>query len=115
MAEYSAHHDALLCKVRRHYVLPSDSTVMTFLTQHRMLPPILLEAAPQLEVCFGAQAVFTLRAPIDESGSQTLYSVAMWPGDVSEVREALRKFDDTWWIDHSREALGYLTFTYELV
>lgn len=115
MAEFSAQHDSLLSKVRRHYILPADSSVMTFLTEHRTLPPILLEAASHLTACFGAHAVFALRAPIDDSGWQTLYAVAMWPGNVREVREALAKFDDTWWIQYSREASGYLTFTYELV
>ena len=115
MAEFSARHDALLCEVRRRYVLPKDSSVKTFLIEHRTLLPILLEAVPQLKACFGAQAVFSLRAPIDDSGSQTLYSVVIWPGNVREVREALARFDDTWWIQHSREASGYLTFTYELV
>ncbi len=115
MAEFSAQPDALLCEARRHYVLPADSSVKTFLIEHRTILPILLEAVPQLKACFGAQAVFTLRAPIDDSGSQTLYSVAIWPGNVREVREALDRFDGTWWIQHSREASGYLTFTYELV
>jgi hypothetical protein len=115
MAEFSAQHDADLREVGQRYVLPPDSSVITFLTKHRTLPPILLEAVPHLEACFGAHAVFTLRAPIDDSGSQTLYAVAIWPGNLREVREALEKFDDTWWIHHSREASGYLTFTYELV
>jgi hypothetical protein len=56
-----------------------------------------------------------LRAPIDESGSQTLYVVAMWPGNVRDVRQALARFDDAWWIAHSRQASGHLAFTYELV
>jgi hypothetical protein len=74
-----------------------------------------LEAIPALKTCFGPQAVFALRAPIDDSGSQTLYAVAIWPGSMREVREALEKFDETWWIQHSQKASGYLTFTYELV
>ena len=115
MAEFSTHYDALLSEVRRGYVFPANSSVTTFLAEHRTLPPLLLEAAPRLKACFGAQAVFALRAPIDDSGSQTLYVVAIWPGNVREVREALEKFDDAWWIQHSREASGYLTFTYELV
>lgn len=115
IAEFAAQHEALLAEVRRQYVLPADSSVVTFLTKHRALPPILLEAAPELRACFGAEAVFTLRAPIDDSGSQTLYAVAMWPGNVRDVRDALEKFDDTWWIEHSQPASGYLTFTYELV
>jgi hypothetical protein len=115
MAELFAEHAALRSEVRRHYVLPADSSVITFLTGHRTLPPILLEAVPQLKACFGAQAVFALRAPIDDSGTQTLYAVVMWPGKMRDVRDALEKFDNRWWIQHSRKASGHLTFTYELV
>ena len=63
----------------------------------------------------GGNAVFNLRAPIDEAGSQTLYAVAMWPGKLQDVRDALAKFDDEWWMARARQAAGYLTFTYELV
>lgn len=115
IAGFSAQHDVLLDEVRRRYVLPTDSSVITFLNEHRELPTILLEAAPHLAECFGPQAVFTLRAPTDDSGSQTLYSIAIWPGSLGEVRKALEKFDDTWWIRNSQEASGRLTFTYELV
>jgi hypothetical protein len=102
-------------KVRKHYVLPSDSSVVRFLSEHQTLPPLLLEAVPHLRSCFGAQAVFSLRAPIDDSGSQALYAVAIWPGSVRSVREALEHFDETWWIQNSQTASVHLTFTYELV
>jgi hypothetical protein len=115
MAAFEAEHDALLNEVRRYFVLPADSSVSTFLSGHRTIPQLLLEAAPRLRACFGAEAVFNLRAPVDELGSQSLYAVAMWPGNVRDVRLALAQFDDTWWIAHSRQAFGYLAFTYELV
>jgi hypothetical protein len=115
MAEFAAEHAAALNEVRRYFVLPADSSVSTFLSGHRTIPQMLLEAAAHLRACFGAGAVFNLRAPIDESGSQTLYVVAMWPGNVRDVRRALATFDDAWWIAHSRRASGYLAFTYELV
>ncbi|MBZ5727924.1 MAG: hypothetical protein LAP87_23385 [Acidobacteriia bacterium] len=110
-AEFAAQHEAVLNEVRRLYVMAADSSVATFLTEHRALPSILLEAAPQLRACFGTKAVLTLRVPIDDSGSQTLYAVAMWPGNVRDVRNALEKFDETWWIKHSLLASGYLTLT----
>lgn len=114
-AEFSAQHEVLLSEIRRQYVLPADYSVAKFLAEHRTLPSILVEAVPELRARFGAQTVFALRAPIDDAGSQTLYAVAIWPGNARDVREALEKFDETWWIQHSRRASGYLTFTYELV
>lgn len=115
MAEHAAQHEDLLKEVRKHFVLPADSSVIDFLTEHRAIPQILLEAVPWLKRGFGPNAVFHLRAPVDDSGSRTLYAVTMWPGTVRDVRDALEKFDDTWWIACSRRASGYLTFTYELV
>jgi hypothetical protein len=112
---FIAGHAAVLKEVRRHFVLPADSSVATFLTERPTLTQILLDAAPQLRAAFGAEAVVNLRAPIDDSGSQTLYAVVMWPGQVRDVRDALARFDDAWWIARSRQASGYLTFTYELV
>jgi hypothetical protein len=115
MGDFAAEHEATLLEVRKSYVLPSDSSVVTFLTEHRTVPSLLLEAAPQLRRAFGTATIFNLRTLIEESGSRTLYAVAMWPGTIREVRKALAWFDDAWWIAHSRQASGYLTFTYELV
>jgi hypothetical protein len=106
---------AELEEVRRHFVLPSDASVVTFLNEHRTIAQMLVESAPHLRDAFGAETTFTLRAPIDEAGSRTLYAVAMWPGEVRDVRSALARFDETWWIAHSRQAEGFLAFTYELV
>ena len=101
--------------VRRAFVIPPDGSVVAFLNEHRTIPQILLEAATHLRASFAVETVFNLRVPIDESGSRTLYAVAVWPGDVLDVRAALAKFEETWWISHSRQAAGYLAFTYELV
>ena len=109
------HHEVLIQDLRKHYVLPGDSSVRDFLVAHRTIPQILLSAVSQLKTCFGANTVFTLRAPLDESGVRTLYAVAIWSGKLSDVRAALAKFDDQWWIANSPQAEGYLVFTYELV
>jgi len=115
MSTFVAEHQTVLKDVRRHFVLPADSSVATFLTAHPALAQILLEAAPQLRAAFGAETLVNLRVPIDDSGSQSLYAVVMWPGQVRDVRDDLARFDDAWWIARSRQASGYLTFTYELV
>jgi hypothetical protein len=114
MAAFLAEHENNLRELRRHFVLPPDSSVATFLTEHRSIPQILLEARNHLSASFGPETVFVLRTAIDEAGPPTLYAVAMWPGTLHDVRDALAKFDD-WWIPHSRQASEYLNFTYELV
>jgi hypothetical protein len=110
----AAHHEALK-ELQRFYVFPTDASVESFLADHRTVPQILLEAAGPLREIFGAGTIFVLRAPIDTSGSRTLYAVAMWPGKVVDVRTALSKFDEGWWIARVPQASGRLAFTYELI
>jgi len=115
MEEFAVEHAAMLDDLRRHYILPADSSVTDFLTEHRSIPQILLGAVPHLLACFGTETIFNLRAPIDDSGSQTLYATAVWPGKSQDVRHALDRFDQEWWMERAGQAAGYLTFTYELV
>ncbi len=115
MAQFEADHQAVITEVQKSYVLPADSPVKDFFKSHRTIPQLLTQAAPRLKQYFGIGPVFTLRTTVDEYGSQTLYAVVKWPGDVREVRSALEKFDEQWWIANSRQAGGDLTFTYELV
>jgi hypothetical protein len=112
--ESAGQYEVVLREVRRHYAFPVDSSVRGFLTEHRTISHILLEAVPHLKACFGDATVFSLRAPMDDAGSRTLYAVAMWPGRPCDVREALARFDDSWWTVRSRRASAYLAFTYEL-
>lgn len=114
-AESDSGREEALNEVRKHYVLPADASVRDFLAEHRAISQILLAAAPQLKACFGGSAVFNLRAPLDEAGSRTLYAVAMWPGKLRDVRDALARFDNDWWLARARQAGGHLAFTYELV
>jgi hypothetical protein len=114
MTDFAAEHEAVLREIRKSYVFPPDASVTLFLTEHRSISQLLLEAVPHLDACFGQDAVFHLRAPIDESGFQTLYAVAIWPGSVGCVRDALAAFDH-WWTPQSGRARGHLTFTYELI
>lgn len=115
MAEYEAEFATSMKDVQKHFVLPSDSSVKDFLRGHRTVLEMLLESVVPLGRCFAAGTIFGLRSPIDESGSQTLYVVAMWPQPVQQARDALDKFDSTWWLSNAMRAAGLLAFTYELV
>jgi hypothetical protein len=115
MARFEAEQEAQIAEVRKSYVIPNDSGVETFLRSHRTLSQLLMEALPRLKEHFGAGSVFSLRAPIDPSGSQTLYAVVMWPGAANDVRKAFADFDGDWWMRVVRRASGNLSFTYELV
>lgn len=116
MARHRAEHIGAMADVRRNYVLPlRETSVVRFLDDHRSISQLLLEAISHLKECFGANAIFSLRTVADEAGSRTLYVVVLWSGSVGIVREGLSRFDDAWWLAHSRNAAGHLVFTYELV
>ncbi len=115
MAQFEAQHEATLREIAKNYTMPGDSSVQSFLRNHRTIPQLLVEAIPYLKRCFGGLAVVALRASIDESGAQMLYALVMWPGEVNHARQSLERFDDDWWIAHSRQASGYLSFSFELV
>jgi hypothetical protein len=115
MAAFVAEHKALVQDLRKHFQIPTDSSVTNFLNDHSSILQLLMEAKKHLEDCFGSSTVFALRAELDESGSRTLYASAIWSGKLQDARNALDKFDNDWWMSHARQAGGYLTFTYELV
>jgi hypothetical protein len=100
--------------MRKLYVLPTDSSVLDFLSDHRTLPQLLIDAAQQLRKYF-ADTIFALRVASDEDGWQNLYADAMWTGDASEAIRLLDQFEDQWWIPNCQPARGALTFTYRLV
>ena len=112
MAQFEADHEAAVTELQRSYVFANEQEIRMFFRRHRTAPQLLTEAGLPLRQSFGAGTVFNLRATTDEYGSQTLYVVAVWPGDV---RLALEHLDEQWWIANSRQASGDLTFTYELV
>jgi hypothetical protein len=115
MPEFAVEREAAVVELKKSFVFPGDSSVSAFLFQHRTLSPLLLDSVPELKRLFGRGTVFQLRAPLDGLGSQTLYAVVIWPGAAAEVRTALGRFDEGWWLPRSHRAAGYLTFTYELV
>lgn len=115
MAQFEADHETAVTQLQRSYVFLNDRAIRSVFRSHRTAPQVLIEAVPWLRRTLGAATVFNLRASIDESGGQTLYVVAVWPGDVRDVRMALELFDEQWWITNSRQVSGDLTFTYELV
>ena len=112
---YRAQQHSVLREVRKYFIHPVDSSVWSFLAEHRTVVQVLLDSVHHLKKHFGDATRFSLVAPIDESGRQTLYAVVLWPGKIHDVRVALAGFDDEWWIANSRQAAGDLTFTYELV
>ena len=115
MASFSLNEDVFVNELRRNFVIQNEPSVFNFLKDHRAVSHLLLESVKPLTVFFGRDTIFVLRVRIDETGTGTLYTVAMWPNDVQTVRDALSRFDEEWWAKHSRQGSGRLAFTYELV
>ena|SRR6185312_8513974 len=114
MRRFESDYDALICEVRKCYVMPSDPSVEVFFRRSRSLPHLLVEAVPHLRRFFG-DTVFALRHTSDEYGFQVLMVDALWPGEARDAERAIDAFEDAWWIGNSRSAFGGLIFTYRLV
>jgi hypothetical protein len=114
MQQFERDYLTAIQELRKSYVLPTDSSVLDFLNDHRALPQLLIEAAPQLKRYLG-DTVFSLRVSSDEYGWQNLYADVMWSSDARAAVRLLDQFEDEWWIANSRSARGALTFTYRLV
>jgi hypothetical protein len=115
MVRYAAECKVVFQEIQRQFMMPGDCSVTAFLSDNSAISPMLLEAIPHLKTCFGADTILSLRVSIDGPGSPTLYAVVRWPGKVCDVRSALQRFDDEWWLKRAGQAAGLLTFTYELI
>lgn len=114
MQQFEKDYQGAVAEVRKFYVLPADDSVLSFLNDHRALPQLLVDAAPQLQRYFG-NTVFALRTSTDEYGWQSLYADAMWHGDARDSLRLLDEFEDKWWIPNCWPARGALAFTYRLI
>jgi hypothetical protein len=115
MAQFEAAHEDVVAELQRNYVFLNNQSVREFFRTHRTAPQLLIDALVHLRQHFGDGTVLNLRTTVEEYGAETLYVVAMWPGAVQDVRNALDHFDEQWWIANSRQAYGDIAFTYELV
>jgi hypothetical protein len=114
MAVFACEHEQSLKDVKKNYVASDRDLVESFLTQHRTMPELLLEAAPKLKEWFGNDAVLSLRLVSEDATSATLFGSVVWRGSVADARRALAGFDEGWWLSKMAQAGGRLAFTYEL-
>lgn len=96
------------------YVLENRDTVLQFIERHHLVG-ILLQAIEPLQEAFTQKSVKTLSLVTDEDGFETLFCLIMTPGDVQEAVQALKRFDQDWWLARSHHLSGRLNFDFELV
>lgn len=101
-------------KLKSIYLFTSDELIASFLTGHSAVARVLLAAETPLKRAFGDSAIFDLQLSRDEDGSTILYAVVIWRESMQGAVDALKNFDDDWWLDHMSPATASLVFTYEL-
>ena len=110
-AEFSNNLKAL----REKYIFSYVEAVESFIRTHRVIAPLLIEAAPQFASAFGGEAPLTLEIMSDDEPPHSIYALAIWKGDATNARAALRTFDEGW-LGRNFEAVGgRVVFDYELI
>lgn len=115
IADYKASQEATLAELRQRFVMPSDSAVSAFLTNHRSLPHFLTEAAERLKDAFGESVIINLEVSTDEDGDETLYGIAMWQAGANSAARAFNSFIENWWLHRMNASTADVAFVYKLV
>jgi len=109
-----ASKDLGLMELEQLYVLEDRSKVVEFIEQNR-LRELLIEAVGPLNAAFGEAVVKKLTLLEDDEGFETLFCLALIPGDMHQAMLALKSFDERWWLARSGRVGGKLNFDLELV
>src|SRR5208337_4117371 len=109
-----AGRDLGLKELEQLYVLEDRSEVAAFIERNR-LRELLLEAGGPLNAAFGEAVVKKLSLLEDDEGFETLFCLALIPGDMHQTMLALESFDERWWLARSGRVGGKLNFDLELV
>ncbi len=105
--------DVQLCALQRYYKINENKRgVSEFLEEEQAVFPLLVEAVAPLNNAFCGQ-VFHLRVLYSDDG-RLLKVEALLPADFHDPDQALRSFDQAWWLDNCHRSGGALVFDYEL-
>lgn len=113
--DYRASQEAILTQLRHRFVMPFESTVATFLTNHRSLPHLLTEAAERLKEAFGESVILNLEMSTDEDGEEILYGIAICQTDANSAARAFNYFVEKWWLHRMNASTTDIAFVYRLV
>ncbi len=96
------------------YVIENRNIVAPFIEEFR-LRGVLLQALEPLNAAFGEKTVKALTLVQDDEGFEALFCLVMIEGNLEQARQALRRFDQQWWLAHSQLVQGKLNFDFELI
>jgi predicted HTH domain antitoxin len=95
------------------YAIEDRPAVASFIRQNG-LREVLLQAREPLDVAFGRESRKVLRLVCDGDGTESLFCLVMWHGEMGQARHALQSFDSDWWLGQGLAATG-LNFDFELI
>jgi hypothetical protein len=105
-----------LRKLQQYYtILDSDSAAMEHLEEEPALFTLLVEAVRPLKIAFGEKRLLHIR--VQHSDDESLLKVAVQiPANFGDeqAEEALRSFDQQWWLKNCGRSGGALVIDYEI-
>jgi hypothetical protein len=101
-------------RLERVYVHADDEAVKGFLSRHRTVAGLLLEGASALKASFGDDTILRLQVLPGDEHAGSIYALVSWEGSARDARNALAKFDETWWVKNADRVAGRITFDYRL-
>jgi hypothetical protein len=107
--------DVLLQGLEQTYVFESRADVQAFLRLRPTSIALLAEASGHIDRAFGQGRTKILRLFRDDSGAASVFGVIAWPESLAVGREALAKFDQSWWLRNCNRADGGVNFNIELI
>ena len=75
----------------------------------------LLQSEEHIKTAFGESSLKTLALVEDDEGYRTLFCLVVFPGSLDRARQALKSFDNNWWLQRARRFGAKLNFDFELI
>lgn len=104
---------AAFSRIPDGYVAPwTPKAVEAFLEEHAEVIPLLREALPEIERCFGAGAVVTLdifKNPETDEPADLMVEIEE-PGSIQECMEKIRNLHVSWWLNKPLEQRRHVLF-----
>lgn len=107
--------DVLLQRLEQTYVFESRADVQAFLRVRPTSIALLVEASVHIDQAFGRGRIKTVRLVQDGSGITSVFGIVAWPESIETGREALARFDESWWLRNCNRSDGIVNFNIELV
>jgi hypothetical protein len=95
------------------FIIENRPEVAKFIEQNH-LAGMLRQATRPLDATFGENTLKMLRLVRDDEGSETLFCFVATRVGLEVAMQALRRFDELWWIARCGLTAGRLNFDFEL-